>query len=118
MSASSDPAATPEPVEQSLRALEPPLPDPPAQLPDELAEALQLADIADGGLPRFLSEQRPVRSPEQEAADARAEQEKRGEAAWEKIERKDGNLTHQEFADFCRTVDPAGRAERPRKRYR
>jgi len=59
------PAPAPEPVEASLRALEPPLPAPPAELlaPDELGDALMLADIADGRLPQFLAEQ-PAGSPD------------------------------------------------------
>jgi hypothetical protein len=114
------PAPPPEPVEAALTALEPRLPAPPEQLlgHDELGHALQLAEIADGALPGFLSEQRPVKSPERLAAQALAEQEKRGEAAWNKLERKDAPLSQQEFADMCRSIDPAGRAEPPRKRYR
>ena len=113
------PAPPPEPVDESLRALEPQLPAPPEQLlgPEELAAELELADIADGKLPHFLSEQRPAKSPERAAAEARAAQEKRGEAAWDKSQRKE-SLSHQEFADLCRYLDPAGRAEPPRRRYR
>lgn len=114
------PAPPPEPVEESLRALEPLLPAPPEQLlgPDQLADELELADAADGILPHFLSEQRPPKSPERLAAEARAAQEKRGQAAWDKAQRKEGELSHREFADMCRFIDPAGRAEPPRKRYR
>jgi hypothetical protein len=114
------PAPPPEAVEASLRELEPRLPAPPEQLlgPDELGAALELADAADGTLPRFLSEQRPAKSPERLEAEARAAQEERGQAAWDKLERKDGALSHQEFADMCRYIDPTGRSEPPRKRYR
>ena len=114
------PAPPPEPVEASLRALEPALPAPPEQLlgPEALVDELDLADVADGKLPHFLSEQRPAKSPERVEAEARAAQEKRGEAAWQKAERKEGELSQQEFADLCRFIDPAGRAEPPRKRYR
>jgi hypothetical protein len=119
-SALAGPAPPPEPVEESLRALEPLPPAPPEQLlgPDRLARELELADIADGKLPDFLSEQRPPKSPAQEAAEARAAQEKRGEAAWDKLQRKEGELSQQEFSDMCRFIDPAGRAEPPRRRYR
>jgi hypothetical protein len=114
------PAPPPEPVEMTLRAMEPELPAPPEQLlgPETLADELELADIADGKLPHFFNEQRPAKSPERLAAEARAEQEKRGEAAWDKLQRKEGELTNQEFADMCRFIDPAGRAEPPRKRYK
>jgi len=114
------PAPPPAPVETVLRALEPPLPAPPEQLlgPDLLAQELDLADSADGVLPHFLSEQLPVKSAERLEAEARAAQEERGEAAWEKHQSGGGPLSRQEFADMCRAIDPAGRAEPPRKRYR
>jgi hypothetical protein len=113
------PAPPPEPVEKVLSALEPRLPAPPEQLldPDDLDAALQIADAADGTLPSFLSEQRPLKSPERIEAEARAEQERRGEAAWDKSQ-GGGSLDDQEFADMCRFIDPAGRAEPSRKRYR
>jgi hypothetical protein len=115
------PAPPPAPVEAVLRALEPRLPAPPEQLLDseELDAALDLADAADGDLPTVLSEQRPLKSPGRIEAEARAEQERRGEAAWDKIQREGGgSLDSQEFADLCRSIDPTGRAEPPRKRYR
>jgi hypothetical protein len=104
------------PVDAALCDMEPLLPAPPEQLlgEDGLAEALDVADAADGVLPRFLSEQRPLKTPEQEVTEAHAAQEARGEAAW----RKEGPLSNQEFADMCRYVDPASRSEPPRKRYR
>ena len=114
------PAPPPEPVEASLRALEPRLPAPPEQLLDaeELGDALHLADIADGTLPHFLSEQRPVKSAERIEAEERAAQERRGKAAWDKVERKEGELSQQELVDMCRFIDPTARSEPPRKRYR
>jgi hypothetical protein len=114
------PAPPPEPVEATLRDMEPRLPAPPEQLlgPEGLGDALQLAEVADGVLPHFFSEQRPARSPERAEAEARAAQEKRGQAAWEKVQRGEGALGTQEFADLCRTIDPTGRAEPPRKRHR
>ena len=59
------PAPAPEPVEASLRALEPLPPAPPEQLlgPEQLAAELEIADIADGKLPHFFSEQRPASRP-------------------------------------------------------
>lgn len=46
-------------LEESLRAMEPALPAPPEALldPETFADELELADIADGVLPHFLSEQ-------------------------------------------------------------
>lgn len=113
------PAPPPEPVEASLRALEPQLPAPPEQLlgPETLAAELEIADIADGTLPHFCSEQRPAKTPERVVAEARAEQEKRGEAAWEKSEGKEA-LTDEEFRDMCHFLDPTQAAERPRRFYR
>jgi hypothetical protein len=114
------PAPPPEPVEASLRALEPALPAPPEQLlgPETLADELELADIGDGLLPHFLSEQRPQRSPGRLAAEALAEREERGKAALDKAGRKAGELSQSELTDMCRYLDPAGRAEPARKRYR
>ena len=112
------PVPPPEPVAQSLRALEPQLPAPPEALlgPETLAYELHLADVADGTLPHFLAEQRPPRSPEQLKADAEAAQHRRGEAAADKADRGE-KLGKQEFADMCRYLDPAGRSEPPRRRY-
>jgi hypothetical protein len=114
------PAPPPEPVESGLQAMEPRLPAPPEQLlgPEGLEDALQLADIGDGKLPHFFSEQRPAKSPERIKAEARAAQEQRGEAAWDKMQRNEGALSTQEFADMCRYIDPTSRSEPPRKRYR
>ena len=113
------PAPPPEPVEASLRALEPAPPAPPEQLlgPEALGEALEIADIADGTLPHFYSEQRPAKSAERLKAEALAAQQRRGEAAWEKSARKE-TLTDEEFRDMCHFLDPTQAAERPRKRYR
>lgn len=115
------PPHPPEPsVAETLRAMEPLLPAPPEQLlgPEALAEELELADVADGNLPHFLREQRAARSAARIEAEAIAAQEARGKAAWEKCERKEGELSRAEFADMCRYLDPAGRSERSRKRYR
>ena len=115
------PAPPPEiGVEASLRAMEPPVPAPPERLigPETLADELELADVADGVLPHFLSEQRPPRTAARAEAEARAAQDARGAGAWDKLQRKEGELSRQEFADMCRHLDPAGRSEKSRKRYR
>jgi hypothetical protein len=117
---SSEPAPPPEiTLEASLRALEPSLPAPPEQLlgPETLADELELADIADGALPHFLSEQRPLRAAAAAQAEARAAQDARGAAAWEKLQQGE-EMSDREFADMCRHIDPAGASERSRKRYR
>lgn len=113
------PQATALPVlEDSLRAMEPALPAPPEQLldPETLADELGLADLADGVLPRFLSEQRPPKSAGQLAAEERAARDARGAAALAKRE-AGGELTDEEFADECFHLDPASNAcPRPRRR--
>ncbi len=55
-----------ENLEASLREMEPPLPAPPEALMDAetFEDSLDLADVADGILPRFLAEQDPVTTPE------------------------------------------------------
>lgn len=104
------PAPTPAPerpsVDATLREMEPELPAPPERLlgPDTLADELDLADAADGVLPRFLSEQR---SPEAMARMAQAARAARGEAAWKKMEGGDRALGHEEFADLCAYLDPS-----------
>jgi len=107
-------------VEASLQEMEPQLPAPPEQLlgPETLADELQIANIMDGKLPHFHSEQRPPKTAAKEEAEARAAQDARGAAAWEKLQSKEGELSRQEFADMCRYLDPASRTERTRKRYR
>ncbi|WP_166041616.1 hypothetical protein [Sphingosinicella sp. YJ22] len=107
-------------VEACLRAMEPQLPAPPEQLhePEALAHELDVADAADGKLPHFHSEQRPPKTAARIAAEARAAQDARGKAAWEKCQRKEGELSREEWNDMCRYLDPASRAEKSRKRYR
>lgn len=82
-----------------------------------LAAELHLADVADGVLPHFLSQQAPPKTKERLRAEAQAAQEQRGEAAWEKIQAGEPT-TNRELADMCRYIDPAGRADPPRKRYK
>jgi hypothetical protein len=111
--------APPIEIEESLRAMEPPLPAPPEQLlgPDTLAHELDLADAADGALPHFLSEQRPPKSAKRVAAEAQVADEARCAAAHAKFERKE-ELTDKEFGDMCRHLDPIGSHQRSRKRFR
>jgi hypothetical protein len=107
-------------VETTLRAMEPQLPAPPDALlgPDALDHELDLADVADGKLPHFLSEQRPPKSAERLEAEARAEQDARGAEACAKSKRNEEALSRQEHVDMCRYLDPASRGERSSKRYR
>ena len=108
--------AAPLALEESLRAMEPALPAPPEQLltPDDLTAELQLADIADGTLPRFLNEQRPPKSDAQIAAEEAAARAARGAAAFAKRE-AGHTLTDEEFADECYYLDPASNARRRRR---
>lgn len=107
-------------LEASLRAMEPQLPAPPEELlgVETFADELDIAEIADGVLPRFLSEQRPVKSAEQLEAEAFAAQLERGKAAYEKAQRGEGPLTDEEFRDECIYLDPSQKNERGRKRFR
>jgi hypothetical protein len=97
--------------------MEPRLPAPPERLldPETLEHELTLAEVGDGKLPHFLSDPPPPTPPARAAAEARAALDARGAAAWEKVERKEGELSRQEFADMCRHIDPHSRS---RKRYR
>lgn len=119
--AAAPPARPAEPaplLADTLRAMEPALPAPPEQLLDAeaLADALDLADAADGLLPHHLSEQHRVKSAAEEKADAKAARYARGEAAYERS-RAGETLTDEEFADECFYLDPVGNA-RPRPRRR
>lgn len=110
-------SAAPAPaLEESLRAMEPALPAPPEQLmdADELEDALELADIADGTLPHFLNEQRAPKSDRQIAAEEHRARMARGEAA---IAKHDAGqtLTEEEFADECYCLDPASNSARRRR---
>ena len=114
-SASAPEAAT---LDATLRAMEPALPAPPEQLldPETLADELALADIADGQLPHFLSEQAPPAPPEHRAAQEAAARHARGRAASAK-RAAGGKLTEAEFADECYAIDPfSNSAPRPRQR--
>ncbi len=110
------PAAAPLVLEEHLRAMEPALPAPPEQLmaADELAAALELADAADGVLPRFLDEQRMPKSAARIAAEEHDARATRGAAA---LARHDAGetLTQEEFADECYYLDPASNGRRQRR---
>lgn len=105
-------------LEDSLRAMEPALPAPPEHLldPDTLAHELALADVADGTLPHFLTEQRPPKSGAQLAADEVAARDARGAAAIAK-QIAGASLTDEEYADSCYHLDPMGNS-RPGVRRR
>jgi hypothetical protein len=104
---------------ESLRAMEPALPAPAEQLldPETFADAFQLADVADGVLPRFLSEQRSPRSDARIAAEEAAARDARGAAALKKHD-EGGVLTDEEYADYCYHLDPVSDARPPRRRRR
>ena len=121
--AAPEPADAPPPpaaLEASLRAMEPQLPAAPEDMfdPEDLATDLQTADIADGALPHFFTEQRQPKSEEQLKAEEIVAQEARGKEAWQKSERKEGELSGDEFRDMCHYLDPTYRHDKGRKRYR
>lgn len=105
-------------LDESLRAMEPVLPAPPEQLldPETLADELEIADLADGQLPHFLSEQRrPTTDDELRTAKADARMA-RGEAANRKSQ-AGGKLTADEYADECYYLDPeSNKRPQPRRR--
>ncbi len=110
------PPSPPAALEASLRAMEPPMPAPPEELLDAetLADEIEIAEIADGVLPHFLSEQRAPKSEAQEIA----AQQQRGKKAWEKQQKGEGELSDEEFRDMCHHLDPTYRHDKGRKRYR
>lgn len=105
-------------LHDSLRAMEPALPALPERLldPETLADELELADAADGILPRHLCEQRPPKSAARRKADEAAARDARGAAALAK-QQAGATLTDEEFADSCYHLDPVSNAlPRPRRR--
>jgi|GEM_PF-4015658 hypothetical protein len=116
--AKAEPPATPPEaaLNASLRAMEPILPAPPEQLLGDvtLADELEIAEIADGALPRFLSEQRAEKTDEQ----LWAAQLEHGKAACEKQDCGEDPLTDQDYKDMCLYLDPLQRDERGKKRFR
>ncbi len=110
---SAEPLPAAPAIEDSLRAMEPVPPAPPEEVmtPDDLEHALDVAEAADGVLPRFLSEQRPIRSDRDIAA---AERDARGAAALAKS-RAGEKLTDEEHADQYYHLDPVGNSARRRR---
>lgn len=108
--------AAPPALEETLRAMEPALPAPAEDMmaPDELEDALILADVADAQLPHFLTEQRPPKSDARIAAEEAEARTERGAAA--RAKREAGHeLTEEEFADECYYLDPISNARRRRR---
>ena len=119
------PPAPPVPVDVVLREIEPRLPAPPEQLldADTLAGELELADIADGVVPHFLSGIPFPKSDAQEKAEARAARIARGEALWKAADPTGTGCTlppmsKEEFADMCFALDPVEMSKPGRKRFR
>ena len=103
-------------LNESLAALEPQLPAPAEDLldPEALADELEIADAADGSLPRFLSEQRPAKSAARIAIEAAQARYARGKAADAKFGKEE--MSKEEFKDMCWYYDPTPQPSR--KRYR
>lgn len=114
------PSAPPEPLpatlDAALRAMEPQLPAPAETLldPETLEDELLLAEVADGTLPRFLSEQAPVPTREEERAAHIARLYERGRVLYEE-EKVDWPDNPQDDAAFCLYLDPSQARELPRK---
>ena len=106
-------------LDTELRAMEPELPARPEELldPDQLETDLLTAEVADGKLPQFLSEQRPARSPEAMRHEELAAQYERGRLANEKSKRME-RLSEEEMDDMCAYYDPVEAARAPKKRRR
>ena len=106
-------------LDAALRAMEPKLPAPVEELVDaaQLESDLLTAEIADGMLPQFLSEQQPAKSPERLRAEELAAQHERGRLADAKQRRGEG-LTAEECEDWCAFLDPVEAAQARRKRRR
>ena len=117
----------PEPVitlEASLREMEPQLPGPAETLmdDDELEMQLQVAEIADGKLPHFYSEQRAPKSAERLNLEKMAAAEARGNALLERLDKKEpgerSQTSHQDMVDITRALDPTSWNETSRKRFK
>lgn len=109
------PGAAPS-LDEALRAMEPALPAPAEELlgAEELADELLCAEIADGALPQYHSEQRPAASPARARAKALAAQIERGRIADEKLAAGE-ELSEAEWADLCVHYDPSQASIRRRK---
>lgn len=106
-------------LDAALRAMEPEPPAPPQELldPDQLADDLLTAEIADGKLPHFLAEQRPAKSAAALRHDELAAQYERGRLANDKSNRGE-RLSEEEMDDMCAYYDPVEAARAPKKRRR
>lgn len=106
-------------LDEALRAMEPEPPAPPEELvdPEQLEADLLTAEIADGTLPKFLSEQREPKSPEQERIEALAAQHERGRLAYEKQSAGE-KLSEEEYDDLYAYLDPAEAALQSRRKRR
>ena len=106
-------------LDASLRAMEPQLPAPPEELLglETLETELLTADIADGKLPHFFTEQRWPKSEEELKSEEIIAQHERGRVAKEKANRQE-KLTNEEFREMCLYLDPTQRHDKGRKRYR
>jgi hypothetical protein len=113
------PLPPPAALEASLRAIEPSLPAPPEEMldPETLEAEIEIAEIMDGTLPPFLSEQRPHKSDEQLEAEEIAARHQRGKVAAEKEDRGK-KLDDEERRDLYHYIDPTYRLDKGRKRYR
>lgn len=107
----------PATIDEALRAMEPGLPAPAEELLDseQLEHELLCAEIGDGKLAHFHSEQRPPKSPERIRAEEIAAQIERGRLASEKMDRKK-QLSDVEFEDMCVYLDPSQAHEKRKKR--
>jgi hypothetical protein len=114
------PESPPTTVADVLRDMEPQLPAPAEALidADTLADELVLADVADGDVPDFLSEQHRPKSDARVEAETWAAQLERGKAAFEKTQHGMGALSDDEFRDMCLYVDPSARHQRGTRRFR
>jgi hypothetical protein len=101
----------------SLAALEPPLPGAELLDPETLDAELEIAEIMDGKLPSFLSEQREARPQMDPAKAARLEQVQRGEEIDNTLSKK-RDWSDAEFADWCAYHEAFEPQPRSRKRYR
>lgn len=104
-------------LDEALRAMEPQLPAPVEQLvdPEQLEGDLLTAEIADGALPQFLSEQRPAKSPEQAEAEENRARYERGRLTDARLEPGEAPSA-AELEDWCLYLDPTQASEKRKKR--
>lgn len=113
-------------LEEALRAMEPALPAAPEAMldPDTLEAELEIADIADGKLPHFLTEQGPVKSDAQLHAEKVAAMYEEGRRMDERMDEADAagekrpDMTDEEYTAWCLFIDPSQATDVPRKTRR